>query len=228
MKATDGTAQVQTRKRMTGEERRRSIAETTAKIVAEHGLRGATTARIAAAEGISEKALYKQFTNRREMLLAALDRVYERAAIVLRGLDRTNVLEFLRQAAQLHCPSQAEFLYPWYEFLASSPQEDLRKELKPKHQADVEFLIEVIEDGKRQGVIRADVDAEIAAWGFWAVCWAQDNACMMGFDDYDISGLHGRMIERYIESIAAVGSAGNGGARETSGGATPGPYHPNP
>lgn len=212
MDSTDETAQVKPRRRMTGEARRRSIAETTAKIVAEHGLSGATTARIAAAEGISEKALYKQFASRREMLLAALDRVYERAATVLRSLDRTNTTEFLRQAARLHCPSQSDFLYPWYEFLASSPQEDLRRELKPKHQADVDFLIEVIEDGKRKGTIRADIDAELAAWGFWAVCWAEDNACMMGFDEYETSGLHERMIESYIQSISADGTSEPGDA----------------
>jgi AcrR family transcriptional regulator len=202
MSSTEEIAQNQTRKRLTGPERRKSIAETTVRIVAEHGIRGATTARIAAAEGISEKALYKQFASRKEILVAALDSVLEQAATVLRGLEKTNALEYLRVAAQLHCPSKQEFLYPLYEFLASSPQEELRAELKLRHQADIEFLSGVIEDGKAQGVIRPEVDPEFAAWEFWAVCWAEDNAYIMGFDDYGPSGLSDRMIDRFIERIS--------------------------
>lgn len=200
-------AQTKKRVRLSGAERKRSIAETTARIVAEYGVRGATTARIAAAEGVSEKALYKQFASRREMLLAALDCVYERAASVLRGLEKANTIDYLREAARVHCPSQSEFLYPWYEFLASSPQEDLRRELKRRHEADVEFLIDLIEKGKRQGTIRPDVDSELAAWDFWAVCWAQDSACLMGFEDYESSGLNDRMIDRFIRSVATEQAA---------------------
>jgi AcrR family transcriptional regulator len=188
---------------MTGEQRKKSIAETTVKIVAEYGVRGATTARIAAAEGISEKALYKQYAGRREILVAALDAVLERAESVLRGHQSANALDYLRAAARLHCPSRSDFLYPLYEFLASSPQEDLRRELKLRHVADIEFLITVIEDGKAQGLIRPEVDSELAAWDFWAVCWAEDNAYIMGFDDYGPSGLSDRMIERFIQSISA-------------------------
>jgi AcrR family transcriptional regulator len=202
MSPTEESAQNRMRKRLTGSERKKSIAETTVRIVAEHGIRGATTARIAAAEGISEKALYKQFASRKEILVAALDSVLEQAATILRGLEKTNALEYLRVAARLHCPSKQEFLYPLYEFLASSPQEELRAELKLRHQADIEYLSGVIEDGKAQGVIRVEVDPELAAWEFWAVCWAEDNAYIMGFDDYGPSGLSDRMIDRFIERIS--------------------------
>jgi AcrR family transcriptional regulator len=206
---------------MTGEQRKRSIAETTVRIVAQYGLRGTTIARIAAAEGISEKALYKQYANRREILVAALDCVLDQAENVLHGLEKTNAVEYLRVAAELHCPSRPDFLYPLYEFLTSSPQEDLRRELKPRHLADIEFLMGVIEEGKAQGVIRPDVDAELAAWEFWAVCWAEDNAYIMGVDDYGPSGLSKRMIESYIQRISTEGAgAVNCGSAGGVGGAS--------
>ncbi len=187
---------------MTGEERRRRIVEATVEIVAEHGVQGATTARIAAAEGISEKALYRHFANRREILIAALDCVFERATRILRNGEGMNALEYLRAAAQLHWPSEQEFVLPLYEFLASSPQEDLRGELRTRHQADIEFISNIIEEGKTQGVIRADVDPELAAWEFWAVCWAEDIAYMLGFDDFGSSGQSSRMIERFLQTIS--------------------------
>jgi AcrR family transcriptional regulator len=186
---------------MSGEERRRSIAETAIDLIATYGIRGTTTARIAAAEGVSEKALYRHYASRREMLIAALDVLFERATRILRDTQEANAVDYLRAAAQLHWPSQPEFAYPLYEFFASAPQEDLRRELKIRQQADIQILVEVIEKGKAQGVIRPEVNAELAAWEFWGVCWTEDLAYMMGFDDFGSSGMSDLMIERYLAGI---------------------------
>jgi AcrR family transcriptional regulator len=198
---SDPVSDAPVRRRMTGEERRRSIAATTVDLVASNGVRGATTARIAAAEGISERALYKHFANRREILLAAHDYVLERANRSLHERRQGNAIEFLRAAAQLHWPSEHEFVYPLFEFFASSPEEDLRGALKLRHQADVEFVKNIVEEGKTQGVVRPEVNCELAAWEFWAVCWAEDLSYMLGFDEFGSSGLASLMIERYLDSI---------------------------
>ena len=190
------------RRRLTGEERKRSIAETAVELIAQYGIRGATTARIAAAEGVSEKALYRHYANRREILIAALDMLFERATRILRDAEETNAVDYLRTAAKLHWPSEQEFAYPLYEFFASAPQEDLRRELKSRHQVDIQILVNKIEEGKVQGVIRPDVNSELAAWEFWGVCWTEDLAYMMGFEDFGSTGMSDLMIERYLESIS--------------------------
>jgi AcrR family transcriptional regulator len=190
------------KRRVTGEERKQSIIDATIELVAQHGVQGATTARIAAAEGISEKILYRYFSGRREILLAALDAVFERATRILRECEGVNALEYLRAAARLHWPSEQDFVYPLFEFIASSPQEDLRSELRERHQADLEFVANVIEDGKRQGVIREDVDSDLAAWEFWSVCWSEDIAYMLGFYEFGPSGRSSRILERYLEKIS--------------------------
>jgi AcrR family transcriptional regulator len=189
------------KKRVTGEERKKSIVATTIDIVAQHGVQGATTARIAAAEGISEKILYRHFAGRREILLSALDAVFDRATRILRECEGANAVEYLRAAARLHWPSEPEFVYPLFEFIASSPQEDLRAEFRVRHQADLEFVANIIEEGKTQGVIREDVDSDLAAWEFWAVCWAEDIAYMLGFDEFGPSGRSSRILERYLEKM---------------------------
>jgi AcrR family transcriptional regulator len=189
------------RTRMTGEERRRSIAATTVGLVGKYGVHGTTTARIAAAEGISERALYKHFANRRDMLLAAHAYVLESANRSLHEHRQGDPIEFLRAAAQLHLPSEREFIYPLFEFFASSPEENLREALRLSHQADVELVKNVVEKGKTQGVVRPDVNSELAAWEFWALCWAQDLSYMLGFDEFGSSGLASQMIERYLDGI---------------------------
>ena len=67
-----------------------------------HGVQGTTTARIAAAAGVTEPTLYKYFRNRREMLLAALDAVFERAEEVVRSSDEKDAVERLRKIGRYH------------------------------------------------------------------------------------------------------------------------------
>lgn len=188
---------------MTGEQRKQSIINTTVDLVARYGVRGTTTARIAAAEGISERALYKHFASRKEILIAALECVVDRAYRFLDNGQETNAVEYLRAAAQTHWPLEPDFTFPLYEFFASSPQEDLRGELKTINTRGIDLVSQIIEGGKSQGVIRADVDPLLAAWQFWAVCWAQDVAYMLGLDDFGASGLSARMIQSYLDGIAA-------------------------
>ena len=63
--------------RMTGIERKRQIAETTLDLLATEGVQGTTNARIAQAAGITPAALYRHFDDRNQVLLAALDSLYQ-------------------------------------------------------------------------------------------------------------------------------------------------------
>ena len=189
-------------RRMTGPERRNVIVQAAIDIIAEHGVQGATTARIAAASGISEKTLYSHFPGRRDILIAALDTVFERAMVMVRERHDPNPLEHLRIAAKLHWPSEREFVHPLYEFFASSPQEDLRRELRARHQAHVDVVAEIVDEGKALGLVRPEVDSEQVAWEFYAVFWAEDIAFMIGFDDFGTNSRSVAMIERMLREIS--------------------------
>ena len=74
---------------MTDEEKQQRIVDAVLSLVAKHGVQGTTTARIAATVGVSEPTIYRTFRNRREMLLAAADKVWQQRrgrTGVLRGL----------------------------------------------------------------------------------------------------------------------------------------------
>lgn len=189
-------------KRMAGPLRRRCIIEATVDVIAEHGVQGATTARIALASGVSEKTLYSHFASRRDLLVATLDAVFERATRILREPQHPDPVEHLRIAARLHWPTEKEFVHPLFEFFASSPQEDLRRELKVRHQAHVDLVADIVEEGKARGLVRPDVDSQQAAWEYYAVYWAEDIAYMLGFDDFGSSGRSQIMIERVLRDIS--------------------------
>lgn len=188
---------------MTGAQRKQLIVESTVALVAEYGVEGTTTARIAAAAGVSEKTLYSHFASRKDILLAALDVVFERARDDLRHLEGTNALEHLRAAARRHGTRGEEFVYPLFEFFAAPPTAGLREELRARHQASIDLVARMIEEGKAQGVIRADVDSELAAWEFFGVYWAEDVAFMIGFDEFSTSGRPVIMMERILRDIAS-------------------------
>lgn len=186
--------------RMTGPERRQDIIARTLEIIAEHGLQGATTARIAAAVGVSEKTLYSHFASKKDLLVAALDAIFHeaRGKGFLRG-DGANMIEDIRNTLASHRLGKGEFVYPLFEFFASSRQENLRDELRSRHETSIRLLTEMIEEGKQQGSIRRDVDSEQTAWDLMAVYWADDVAYMLGFD---IEKQIGIMVERIIREVA--------------------------
>ena len=58
-------------------------------------------------------------------------------------------------------------------------------------------------EGKAQGVIRPDVDAEQTAWEFFGVYWAEDVAYMIGSEEFATSGRSTLMLERILRDISA-------------------------
>jgi AcrR family transcriptional regulator len=190
-----------TPRRMTGAERKKRIVEATVDIVARHGVQGATTARIAAAAGISEKSLYSYFASRRDILIAALDSVFERSRRGFLHRTKVDALEQLRESARLHWPSEPDFVYPLFEFFAAPAEAGLREELRVRHQTSVELLAGIVEEGKAQGTIRADADSEQTAWEIMGVYWAEDLAYMLGFDEFASSGRSTIMLERILREI---------------------------
>jgi AcrR family transcriptional regulator len=66
--------------RMTGVQPKQLIVDVTAALVAQYGVEGTTIVRSVSAAGISEKTLYSHLANRKDILVAALNVVFERAS----------------------------------------------------------------------------------------------------------------------------------------------------
>ena len=200
---------METPTRMTGAQRKQLIVDVTIELVGKYGVEGTTTARIAGAAGVSEKTLYSHFASRKDILVAALDVVFERARDDLRHLEGANVLEHLRAAARRHGTRGKDFVYPLFEFFAAPPTAGLREEVRTRHQASIDIVTSMIDDGKAQGLIRPDVDSELAAWEFFGVYWAEDVAFMIGFDEFSASRRPVIMMERIIRDIATQRTVGD-------------------
>jgi len=184
--------------RMTGPQRRQDIINKTLQVIAEHGLQGTTTARIAAAVGVSEKTLYSHFDSKEALLIAALDEVFEKArgqAVFNGGGD---TIDNIRSVHASHRIAKGEFVYPLFEFFASAHNTSIRDELRSRHENSIRVITGLLEEGKEQGSIRKDADCEQTAWDLMAVYWADDVAYMLGFDIRKQTEV---MMERIIREI---------------------------
>lgn len=192
---------------MTAAERRHQIVEVTMDLVAKHGVQATTTSRIATAAGISEATLYRHFASRKEMLLAAMDLVYERVFKVIHRAENENAFERLRAIGRYHSGILADdeegFVYPLFEFVAAPPEAGLREPLGDRQRTAIESLSAILEEGKAQELVRPDADTAQIAWELVAVYWAQDVSYLMGLSEYVNVTRGEQMLERILESIAA-------------------------
>jgi len=197
---------------MTATQRKQQIVEVTMDLVAKNGVQATTTSRIAATAGISEATLYRHFASRRDMLLAAMDLVYERVFKVIHSAESENALERLRGIGRYHSGIIADnnegFVYPLFEFVAAPPECGLREPLAARQRAALESLAGIVEEGKKQGLIRPEIDSAQLAWELVAVYWAQDVSYLMGLNEYVNVARGQQMLEHILASLGPRAAAG--------------------
>ena len=150
-------------------DRRAQIIHSALDIIADHGMAGATSARIAADVGISEPALYRHFENKQQILLAALDEASLRLVehTMTAGLsEKDGVLRLRMMSAAFYDfvmshPSEVRVLF---EAVSLTRDEDMRLALRDKVTALLSVVELVLQDGVDQGAFRADLDVSLAAW----------------------------------------------------------------
>jgi hypothetical protein len=67
----------------------------------------------------------------------------------------------------------------------------------------IEMIAEVIEEGKKQGSIRQDIDSMRAAYRMMVFVWSEDIATMMGRDEYLDDGISLEILDLLIDDMAA-------------------------
>ena len=170
------------------EERRKQIVDAVLKVVSEHGVPGATTARIAKAAGVAEGTLYVHFGSRIEMLTAALDAILGQMLELVAASTQSDPVERLKEIARRHSElmstQRGGFAYPWMEFIAAGPQTGLREAIAETQRGAFRVLRDIVEEGKAKGRIRANVDSDQITWWWLSFAWAENMGCLMGLDEF--------------------------------------------
>jgi len=186
------------------------IIEAVLRLVDEYGVLGTTTARIAAAVGVSEPTLYAHFESRQEMLLATLDVLFDRAEDTIRLAPGGNAVERLRNIGQRHTGETTArrlgFVSPLFEFIIAPHEAGLRERARDRARAIVDLMQALIEEGKAEGTIRADVDSRRAAWRVMAFYWFEDVSSLQDLAEVVDEGISTEFFNDFINQVAVTQS----------------------
>ncbi len=185
------------------EERRKQIVDAALELVREHGVQGTTLNRIAERVGVTTAALYGHFESRKEILLEAMDAVFERVRDLHRSADSADALERLRQIGIQHTAmvTSESFALALFEFIAAPPDEGLREALGAKEIVLLEDLAEIVREGQSQGTIRERVDPYYVAWCLVSRAWTEDVSFLMGIANHWMGARSEQMLEEILDGI---------------------------
>ncbi len=186
--------------------RRSEITEATLALIGKYGLQGTSVSRISEAVGLSKGALYRHFPSRDAVIAAVIGLMRERASSWLGQSSSTDAVQYLTELGDRHADWAADqfetFVHPMFELLAAGPQEDLTAELTARQLEVFQLFVDVVDEGKRQGRIRADVESGDVAWGMLMFAWAEDYARLLGVEQCITGGASTRNLKRLLASFA--------------------------
>jgi AcrR family transcriptional regulator len=180
-------------KRVSAAGRRDKILEVTLRLVADEGIEGATTAKIAAAAGVSEGTLYRTFGSKKGVLLAAVDKVHDHFYQMMEASRRDDPLAWIEELGRLHTESMVSsgvdhFTGPLFAFMTAPAHMGLREAMAKGQQRIIDAYVEILESEKMAGVIPAGADVRQAAWMLAAVFWAEDLSSLVGLPGFVLEG----------------------------------------
>ena len=192
----EASAAARRRSRRSQAERREQIARTTYRLLGQHGIQGVTVSRIADEVGMTAPALYAHFGSRYDMLVAAMESVYERVCRWLKTSSDPNMLNRLKEIGEAHSSFMAAelgFVIPVFEFVLAPRDTDLAARFGEQQLKVLQEIAEMVAQGQREGSIRSDIDPMQAAWQLIILAWSEDIARLMGREEYISDGFSRRI-----------------------------------
>ena len=186
-------------------ERREEIIGATLELLGEYGLEGTTISRIAATVGLTPGALYRHFESRAALLDAANRRASERSVDWLSTADDPDVVRRLEALGASHHSwardNLSTVVRPFFLEVAVADRPELAEQLTMARIKLYPLLVDIAEEGKRQGSIRADVDSTDVAWAMLSHVWIEDIAFLLGGERLVVEGALARNLTRVLDSF---------------------------
>jgi TetR/AcrR family transcriptional regulator len=176
------------RTRLSAQERELQILQAATRVFARSNYRLTGTADIALEAGISEPTIYKYFPSKKELFIRILKRIGERILEIWNRAataEEGDTLSALRRVGRVYVEglrTHPEELKIQFQALAESDDPDIAHQLRKNHKAYVRFLAQLIERGKSEGVLRADVNPYGEAWLLNSIGFTLTLVRLLGFD----------------------------------------------
>jgi hypothetical protein len=164
------------------------------------------------------------------MLLAAFELMCERIVRHLTLPIESNVLERLRALGETHSVVISGefdgFVLPTFEILTAPGDTGLREVARQRQLVTLDTLTAMVEEGKRQGTIRPDMDSRVVAYEMMLLFWAEDVTRLMGLNEFVAEGISTRILELFLRDMEAASEpdAAKGLNQDSAGLAVPSPW----
>ena len=209
--------------RRSAQQRRRLILQSAQAVFAANTYAKVGTADLAKAAGISEPALYRYFPSKKELFIstirdsgARLLEIWERLAMEV--VNPVDVMWAIGLGYSDHLRSRSPVMKVLFQAVSEADDPDIRRALHENFAAFIAFLMENIEEAKRRGLVREDVDTTVAAWQFMAMGVGLDLIHLLGFaQDIDRSAVE-EWQRLYLSSILEKPGNSRPGGRSAGGG----------
>ena len=192
--------------RRPGAERRAQIVQETLRLVAEHGLAGASMSRIAEAVGISNAALYRHFDSREDILIAAHDVLMNRIFVWLNSSKVPSVMDRLREMGDSHATIFSKdiegFNAPMFQFISWIPRDRIHDHVVERRMEMLRWYSDLVEEGKTQGTIRTDIETDLIVSELFAWIWWEDLSYLEGLDTKMTLKGSANMLARLLNRIS--------------------------
>lgn len=185
-------------KKLPAKDRQRQIIESARDVFASQSYAKVGTADLAKAAGLSEAALYRYFSGKKELFLATLRSTAPKLMELWQSIayDVDDPLETIWSIGVHyydHLQSRSGNMKLQFQALSEADDPEIREALRENFGAFVRFVAETLDEGKRRGIVRRDIDSHLVAWQFLGIGLMLDVIHMLGFQ----SELDRSKVERW-------------------------------
>lgn len=173
--------------RLPAAERKRRIIRSAREVFAASGYGKVSTADLASAADVSEPALYRYFPGKKALFISTLKATapelldtWHRIAAEVQ--DPLETLWHVILSYYDHLKSRSAAMKLQFQAIVETDDPEIRKALRQNFAAFIQFFRDVLEDGKRRGIVRPEVDAGVVAWELLGTGITLDVLHMLGFE----------------------------------------------
>jgi AcrR family transcriptional regulator len=175
-------------RRLPAAKRKRQIIESARGVFASQSYARVGTADLAKAAGISEPALYRYFSGKKELFVATIRATGPRLLGIWEeiSVDYEDPIETLWAIGVYyydHLESHATNMKLQFRALSEADDPDIKAALRDNFEAFVDFVADTLEEGKARGIVRAEVNTRLVAWQFLGIGMTLDMMHMLGLKD---------------------------------------------
>jgi len=205
-------------RRLPAQHRRRLIIESAREVFAGQSYQKVGTADVAKAAGVSEPALYRYFSSKKELFIATLRSTGPKLLELWQSIayDVDDPLETLWSIGVHyydHLQHHSGNMKLQFQALSEADDPEIRQALRENFSEFVHFVTETIDEGKRRGIVRRDLDSQLVAWQFLGIGLTLDLIHLLGFSqELDRGKVEqwGRLYQEMLRAPRGRGGVGPG------------------